>query len=515
MDKVYIRTQAYNAEKTIRRTVDSVLNQTYSGELLYYILDNGSTDGTLNILKEYASRDSRVIVEHIDKNYSPESEREIEIFTRYRHYRWEQFDFDYLCVLDADDEYTPDFLQKMVDFIVKNEIDIAVCGSQFISEQTGEPMNRSYSIPRDMIISGRNFEKYFTTYLQFMWTTWGKLYSASVLKRAYSEAMDKVSYGADTICCMNMFRHAKRVGILGGALHKYYISTKSVSYKFNEKRVVSDQIAFDEYLRYLNSRNAMTRKNLDYIYDVYSNSVKNTIAVTLNSQTDPLHKLNAIRDVFAHRHTQDMLHRDNISDSYKKWLQIEIIMNVLRLSKACDEIALDVAADILAALDYKDSLAERARLNGWRSDEVFLLLLKIKGKLADVSAIEDINIQLNEVMANSPLLTDIDVDAAAFLRETIAVALQDDIPKALDEIFKLLDDEIPDIYAESYMTLGEVVSASAEYADGWIFFKKMRASYLIGQGQLDEAAEKLSELEELLPGDEEIAALKDELARLQ
>ena len=42
---IYIRTFAYNAEKTLERAVDSILNQTYA-DFTYYLMDHGSTDGT-------------------------------------------------------------------------------------------------------------------------------------------------------------------------------------------------------------------------------------------------------------------------------------------------------------------------------------------------------------------------------------------------------------------------------------------------------------------------------------
>jgi glycosyltransferase involved in cell wall biosynthesis len=45
MRQVVFFTQAYNAEKTLRRAVDSILAQTYTN-FVYYIVDNGSTDGT-------------------------------------------------------------------------------------------------------------------------------------------------------------------------------------------------------------------------------------------------------------------------------------------------------------------------------------------------------------------------------------------------------------------------------------------------------------------------------------
>lgn len=49
---VSIITVVYNGEKYLRQTIDSVLNQSYEN-IEYIIVDGGSTDGTLGIVKEY------------------------------------------------------------------------------------------------------------------------------------------------------------------------------------------------------------------------------------------------------------------------------------------------------------------------------------------------------------------------------------------------------------------------------------------------------------------------------
>lgn len=65
--KVIVFTQAYNAEQTLSRAISSILDQTFQN-IEYYILDNGSTDRTWDIILDYAKRDPRVIPLSIKKN---------------------------------------------------------------------------------------------------------------------------------------------------------------------------------------------------------------------------------------------------------------------------------------------------------------------------------------------------------------------------------------------------------------------------------------------------------------
>ncbi|MBR4940443.1 MAG: glycosyltransferase, partial [Clostridia bacterium] len=50
---VSIITVCYNSEKTVRKTVESVLEQTY-GNIEYIVVDGRSTDGTVDAVREYA-----------------------------------------------------------------------------------------------------------------------------------------------------------------------------------------------------------------------------------------------------------------------------------------------------------------------------------------------------------------------------------------------------------------------------------------------------------------------------
>ena len=55
MPKVSIITVVYNGEKELENTILSVIRQTYDN-LEYIIVDGGSTDNTINIIKKYANK---------------------------------------------------------------------------------------------------------------------------------------------------------------------------------------------------------------------------------------------------------------------------------------------------------------------------------------------------------------------------------------------------------------------------------------------------------------------------
>ena len=69
MAKVTIVIPVYNVEKYLRECLDSVCSQTLS-DLQILCVDDCSPDNCGEILDEYAARDSRITVFHLEKNKS-------------------------------------------------------------------------------------------------------------------------------------------------------------------------------------------------------------------------------------------------------------------------------------------------------------------------------------------------------------------------------------------------------------------------------------------------------------
>lgn len=114
--KVSIIMPAYNAEAFLDRSITSVRNQTYENwELL--IVDDGSTDHSREIVRNFASIDSRIKLLCNEHGGT----------ARARNTAIEVAQGDYFAFIDADDVYHPCYLELMVEAIVESSGDIAIC----------------------------------------------------------------------------------------------------------------------------------------------------------------------------------------------------------------------------------------------------------------------------------------------------------------------------------------------------------------------------------------------------
>ena len=100
---------AFNRKDYIRQTVDSVLNQTHKA-LELIVVDDGSTDGTLDILKEYGERIT--LLQHPNgENRGQASALNLGL----QHLQGE-----YIAILDSDDYWSLNYIETMLPFLDKN-----------------------------------------------------------------------------------------------------------------------------------------------------------------------------------------------------------------------------------------------------------------------------------------------------------------------------------------------------------------------------------------------------------
>lgn len=113
--KVSVVMPVYNAYDYLRPALDSILDQTLTS-LELICVDDGSTDHSLNILKEYQQKDSRVRIV-TETNAGPSTARNKGL---------DRARGDFVIFLDADDFVEPTLIEKLYNLAVEKELDIAV-----------------------------------------------------------------------------------------------------------------------------------------------------------------------------------------------------------------------------------------------------------------------------------------------------------------------------------------------------------------------------------------------------
>lgn len=160
----------YNRENYIKKTLESVLNQSY-GSLEVICVNDCSVDGSLKILEEYACKDSRIKIISHTENKGPHCARKTGV---------EHSSGDYILFLDCDDTLTVETCK-----ILHKEL----------LEQSSQILEFSYFCKNKKIISlpaaGITGENLFASLVYFKspraGTVWNKAYHAELLKTAFSK----------------------------------------------------------------------------------------------------------------------------------------------------------------------------------------------------------------------------------------------------------------------------------------------------------------------------------------
>ena len=110
----------YNGEKYLKEAIDSILSQTYK-DFEFIILNDGSTDNSLKIIKKYIQKDARVIL----------ITRENRGLITSLNEGIKKAQGRYIARMDADDISLPTRFKEQVKFMEDNK-DISICGTSII-----------------------------------------------------------------------------------------------------------------------------------------------------------------------------------------------------------------------------------------------------------------------------------------------------------------------------------------------------------------------------------------------
>jgi len=202
---VSVLTPVYNGEEFLAECIESVLAQTYSN-WEYIIINNCSTDRTLEIALDYAKKDSRILVRSNDGFVGVIENHNIAFTLLSSRAK-------YCKVVSADDFIFPDCLAKIVDFAEANP-SAGIIGSYQLS---GDLIKwQGFQYPR-AVFSGLEICRHFFLLPQVFvegkpifgfGTPTSLLYRADLVRESKGKFYPNSSPHADTSACFEVLRNS-------------------------------------------------------------------------------------------------------------------------------------------------------------------------------------------------------------------------------------------------------------------------------------------------------------------
>lgn len=116
MELISVIVPVYNIEKYLPRCLNSILRQSYQN-LEIILVDDGSTDGTVDICERYMPQDPRIsLIVNAGKGVS--SARNVGVRSSHGAY---------IVMVDSDDYIAPDMIEVLHDALAEKQADMAVC----------------------------------------------------------------------------------------------------------------------------------------------------------------------------------------------------------------------------------------------------------------------------------------------------------------------------------------------------------------------------------------------------
>lgn len=195
----------YNAEKYLRRCIDSILAQTHQ-KLELILVDDGSSDSSGAICDEYAQKDSRVTVIH-QENAGASTARNAGVG---------RAKGEYLFFVDSDDWVEQEHIALLLP--VGNE-DLVYCGYNLFSY--GTKISES-SFATEVFIKEQwhsNFSEFWNTYTA--WSVWRGCYKTKIIQNNYLKFDVNMTVGEDEQFNLQYFARCQSVRFSGACTYNY------------------------------------------------------------------------------------------------------------------------------------------------------------------------------------------------------------------------------------------------------------------------------------------------------
>lgn len=203
---------AYNAGKTLKTCLDSLLCQTYP-DLELIVVDDGSSDKTTEIVSEMIQTDPRIrLIRQQNAGVSVA-----------RNAGMDAAQGDLVAFVDADDTVSENFIETLNDLYAPDTLPVA---DVVRTDGTGSALT---PIPNEIQLDNGWIDRYFCGDIRYgvVFAVWNKLFSAELLRREDLRFPTELTIGEDMLFTFEYLTHCRNIRFSDAAQYNYTIAEGS------------------------------------------------------------------------------------------------------------------------------------------------------------------------------------------------------------------------------------------------------------------------------------------------
>ena len=511
--KVTIYTQAYKTEPFLKQCIESVLAQTYTN-FEYILVDNASLDRCGEMIDYYASLDQRIKPIHLTENQGIRGLLTVQYGTG-----------DYYTVIDSDDWWEHDYLERLIGFLEENDLDLAITGTITHFEHDGsEKVLRKLNSP--LVLTRQQFVHHYPELWMFPSTTWGNIMKMELFQRSNIETIRilNIPYGSDTLCTLKYLELCKKIGIDNSAMYHYRIRPKSVSYIYNSRRFDGNIIITETIREFLEQHNTFDVAKQEWLKHVHISAMNATMDLLGKSDLSVSEKLAECARIASHPLTSYALNTQGQAQA--DWHQLMRTITATAVLDGAGEIEdlrsvlsvvaprfVGVTEQFLPLFHRESRLLEIVLSNDWEGfvSSVFqLIAAKRYTKQVDLGAV------LGAVIPERTILSGM-TDTRFFrtYSDVCLLILSENYAEALEQMTTILLEQERVYGEEVFLAAYLSVAALENQIPAFLYGKIRLAALFLDEGRIAECKDILNELSEMGAGDhEDVLLLKEEMERL-
>lgn len=223
MNKYSVILRAYNAAGHVSKSIESIIQQSY-GNWELIIVNDGSTDNTGNICEEFALKDKRIKVVHQENKGCLLATQ-----TGIKHATGE-----YICLVDSDDWYEVDYLEKVNNIFCHQNVDMVVVNYKIINSANKKENNFGL-VKEDFMANTKEAMKIFLQTTNY--ALWNKVVTKEKIRyteeeqKFYNTSGKSTNFGDDLYLLMPVLCGCEKIYFLSECLYNYIIDEASISHQ--------------------------------------------------------------------------------------------------------------------------------------------------------------------------------------------------------------------------------------------------------------------------------------------